>query len=97
MIGSILYGLAHVTDIVFNLITLLIIVSVGISWFNADPYNPYVQLVRNLTEPMYKPLRKWTQNISGPVDISPMIVILIVVFLQKSIPKYLMSLSLQLQ
>jgi len=97
MISSILYGLAHVTAIIFNLAMLLIILSVGISWFNADPYNQYVQLVRNLTEPLYRPFRKWTRNIGGPIDLAPLIVMLVLVFLQKSIPTYLMSLSHQLK
>jgi YggT family protein len=97
MISSILLGLAHVANIVFNLAVLLVIVSVGISWFNADPYNQYVRLVRNLTEPVYRPFRRWTSRIGGPIDIAPMIVMIIIVFLQKSIPAYLMYLHQQLR
>jgi YggT family protein len=93
MISSILVGLAAVINIVLSLVQILVFISVGLSWFSADPYNPYVQMVRGLTEPMYKPFRRWTSKISGPIDISPILVILIIVFLQKSLPTYLMSLS----
>ena len=97
MISSVLYGLAHLSNIVLNLLSLIIIVSIGISWFNADPYNPYVRMVRSLTEPLYRPFRKFTQKISGPIDFSPMIVMFIIIFLQKSLPRYLMLLSHQLE
>ena len=97
MISSILYGLAHVTSIVLNLVTLLVIISVGISWFQADPYNQYVRIIHSLTEPMYRPFRRWTQRFSAPIDLAPLCVMLIVVFLQKAVPTYLMSLSYQLK
>ena len=97
MLASILYGLAHVVSIVLNMVMLVIIVSVGITWFGGDPYNPYVRMIRSLTDPMYQPFRRWTRNIGGPIDLSPMVVMLIVVFLQKSMPMFLMDLSQQLK
>ena len=97
MLSSILYGLAHLSNIILNMLSLIIIVSIGISWFSADPYNQYVRIVRSLTEPMYRPFRKFTQRLSGPIDFSPMIVMLIIIFLQKSLPRYLMLLSHQLE
>ena len=45
MIPILLQGLAHVANIVLQIITLLLIVSIGISWFNADPYNQYVRIL----------------------------------------------------
>jgi len=97
MAASLLYGLAHVVNIVLNLVMLLIIVSIFISWFSADPRNPYVRMVRSLTEPMYQPVRRLTSRIPGPLDLAPMVIILVVVFLEKSVPMYLMSLSQQLK
>ncbi len=95
MTSSVYYGLAHLTDIIFNLITLLIIISVGISWFSADPYNPYVRLVHKITEPMYRPFRRLLGRFTGPLDLAPMFVMLIIVFLQKTIPAYFMLMSVQ--
>ena len=46
---------------------------------------------------MYKPFRRWTANIGGPIDIAPMIVMIIIVFLQKSVPAYLMYLHTTLR
>ena len=97
MIPILLQGLAHVANIVLQILTLLLIVSIGISWFNADPYNQYVRMVRSITEPMYRPFRRFTSRIEGPFDFAPMIVMLIVVFLTKTVPAYLMYLSIQLK
>lgn len=88
MIKSLLSGLIALLPIVFNLLTLLIILSVVISWVNADPYNPLVQLVRRLTEPMFRPFRKLTKGITGPFDLAPLIVLLILVFLQNVLYSY---------
>lgn len=95
MASSVFYGLAHVFNIIFNLLTLLVIVSVALSWFSADPRNPYVQMIRSLTEPMYKPFRRLTSRFTGPFDLAPMLVILIIILLEKIIPTYLMKLSQQ--
>lgn len=97
MVSSLLYGLAHVTDIVFNLMSLVLIISIALSWFGADPYNQYVRLVRGLSEWICAPLRPFTSRIGGPFDLAPTLAMLIIVFLQKSIPMYLMRLSHQLQ
>lgn len=93
MISSILIGLAQVVGVVLDLATYLILGSAVISWVNADPYNPIVRTINGLTEPMYRPFRRFTQNFSGPIDLAPMIVILIIIFLRASLPRYLMILA----
>ena len=97
MIANILMGLAYISDIILNLISLIVIASIAMSWFHVDPYNPYVQMIRRFTEPMYRPFRKWTRKISGPIDFSPMIIMMIIVILQKTIPGYFMTLAHQIK
>lgn len=87
---------AHILDILFNLTQLVVIASVVVSWVNADPYNPIVRMIHAMSEPIYRPIRKYTGRISSNIDLSPLIVILIVVFLQKSLIPYLIELSREL-
>ncbi len=75
-------GIARVLEIVLNMVQLLVIASVLVSWVGADPNNQIVAVVRNITEPMYRPFRRLTRNLPGPIDWAPMIVLLIVVFCQ---------------
>ena len=95
MISSVLYGLAHVTTIILNLALAVMIISVGISWFQPDPRNQFVSAIQSLTVPMYAPFRFLTRKIPGPFDFAPFFAMLVIVFLQKVIPIYLMELSFQ--
>jgi len=51
--------------------------AVIISWVNADPYNPIVRFIHNLTEPVMAPVRRkmWKLTYRTQLDFSPMIVI----------------------
>ena len=83
---GILYALAQVIEIILNMVQLLIFLSVLISWFSADPRNPLVNMVRTLTEPMYAPIRRHlTGRIPLPLDFAPMVLWLLVIFIQKVI------------
>ncbi len=59
----------------------IIIFRVIVSWVNADPYNPIVQFLYQVTEPVLYPIRTRLPYIGG-IDISPLIVIFIIWFLQ---------------
>lgn len=89
MLQSLVAGLLAIIPMFFNFLQILILLSVVISWVNADPYNPYVQLIRRLTEPMYRPLRRWTDRVGGPFDLAPLLLIFILVFLQNVLYTYL--------
>ena len=91
--GHFINGLAFLLDLIFNLVQLLVIASIIISWVNADPYNPIVRTITSITAPLYRPLRRFTSRIPGPFDWAPLVVILIIVFLQKSLIPYLVELS----
>lgn len=93
MISSILYGLATIVAFLLDLLMMVIFASALISWVDANPYNRFVMIIRQLTEPLYRPFRKLTRNIALPIDLSPMIVIIIVMFLKSALPHYLYYLA----
>ena len=57
-------------NIVFRLISLLIVVNVVFSWIRPNPSNPIVKFIYSITEPIIEPFRRI--NIGGPVDFSPL-------------------------
>lgn len=73
----------YVIDMVFNMIQVLVVGSIIVSWVGADPSNPIVQMLRGTTEPLYRPLRPLARMIPGPLDWSPVILLLIVGFLHR--------------
>ena len=81
--------ISFVLELALNMAQVIVIASVLISWVGADPYNALVQLIRNITEPMYRPFRKITQGFSGPIDLAPLIVLLIIATIQKGFLPYL--------
>ena len=81
-------GIAYVLSMVMNLVTIVIIASIIVS-FIGDPYNQLVQMVNRVAEPIYKPFRGISSKIPGPLDFTPIFVFAVVIFLQKSVIAYL--------
>jgi len=89
MFAPLAEGIARVLEIILNMVQLLVIASVLVSWVGADPSNQIVSVVRNITEPLYRPFRRLTRNLPGPIDWAPMIVLLLVVFCQYGVIPYI--------
>lgn len=81
--GNLFLAIAKVLDIIFEAYKWIIIISAVISWVNPDPYNPIVRFLHSVTEPALRPVRRIIGYRLGPVDISPVVVILVIVFIQK--------------
>ncbi len=60
----------------------VVIIAALISWVNPDPYNPIVRFLYSVTEPVFRPIRRLIGYRLGPIDISPIIVILAIIFMQ---------------
>ena len=71
VLANLFAALAQLVQVVFQIYWLLIIVRVLISWVNPDPFNPIVQGLSRLTDPILEPLRRVIPTI-GPIDISPL-------------------------
>ena len=54
-----------------------------ISWVNPDPYNPIVRFLYNVTEPVLDFLRRRLPLVVGGVDLSPLAVVGVIIFLQR--------------
>ena len=55
--------------------SLIVLVSVVLSWLNLADDNPLVSVTRTLTEPVLGPIRRLLPS-AGGIDISPMILLL---------------------
>ncbi len=76
IIGNILSAIAGLLSTLISIYTFIIIASAVISWVNADPYNPIVKTLRQLTEPVYYRIRKALPfTMAGGFDFSPLILI----------------------
>jgi len=81
-IGNVILGIARVLGVVLNIYMWVIIIRALLSWVNPDPYNPIVQFLTRVTEPVLRPLRKLVPTWKMGIDLSPLIAILIIYFLE---------------
>jgi len=92
---NVLLGTATVLDYVLWLYMWIIIARALISWVNPDPWNPIVQFLDRATEPVLAPIRRWMGGRMG-IDLSPIIAILILTFLQFAVVQSLKDLALRM-
>jgi len=94
VLSNLLAATAQVLNIVFTVYYWIIIIRALLSWVNPDPFNPIVQLMQNLTEPVLAPVRKLLPfSLRFSVDISPLIVLLGLIFLKSFLVRTLLDLS----
>ena len=82
VVGYFLSALSSTVYYVLELYTYIVIARALISWVNPDPWNPIVQFLEKITEPALAPIRRLIGWRLG-IDISPIVLILFLTFLQK--------------
>lgn len=97
VIANFIDALASVIDLVLWAYVWVLVARALVSWVNPDPYNPIVQALYKLTEPVLSPVRRVLGSYSLGIDFSPMIVILVIYFLQKFLVRTLYDIAIQLR
>jgi YggT family protein len=76
-------AIATVIHYVLTFYMWLVVARAVLSWVNPDPYNPIVRFIYNVTEPVLGWVRRKLPINFGPMDVSPIIVFLAIIFLQQ--------------
>ncbi|MBM4127026.1 MAG: YggT family protein [Nitrospira sp.] len=95
VMGNVLLGFATVLDYGLTFYTWIIIARALISWVSPDPWNPIVQFLDRVTEPVLSPIRRrlgWRMG----VDLSPLVAIVAITFLQIAVVQSLKDWALQM-
>jgi len=82
VLGNFMIALAGIVDFLLTAYMWIIIGRAVISWVNADPYNPIVRFLYEVTEPLLGRIRRFLPISMGGVDFSPVILIIVIMFLQ---------------
>jgi YggT family protein len=93
VLGNLLIAVAKILDLALTIYMWIIIGRAVISWVNPDPYNPIVQFLYRVTEPVLSPIRSRIPFGNMGIDISPILVILAIVFLQSFLVRSMMELA----
>jgi len=93
VIGNFLGALATLLDFALSAYMWIIIGRAIISWVNADPYNPIVRFLYEVTEPVLARIRRVVPIFGGGLDFSPMILIFALIFLRSFLVPTLQQLA----
>ncbi len=96
MLGNFLLAIAKLINFVLGAYIWVVIGRAVISWVNADPYNPIVRFLVQITEPVLSRIRRYLPPMGG-LDLSPMILILAIIFLQSFLVPTLEQIAMHLQ
>ncbi len=97
VLSNLLQGVAVILDIALTIYMWVIIIRAILSWVNPDPYNPIVQFLHSITEPVLYRVRKALPLPGMGLDLSPIIVLLAIIFLQTFLVQTLKTAALNLQ
>jgi YggT family protein len=101
--ANVLLALAKIVELADGLLTVykyILLASVVISWVNADPYNPIVNFIYRVTEPLLRRIRR-RMPATGMIDLSPLVAFALIYVLQivvfNTAYQYLMTASMSLK
>ncbi len=83
-------GMANAIGVLADFLTILVLVSVILSWF-MSPYHPLRAAIDRIVDPMLNPIRRVVPT-AGMFDFSPLILMILIEFLARVLTSILLSL-----
>jgi len=80
--GNFISAVTQILDLLLRLYFWIIIIRALLSWVQPNPYHPLVRFLHAITEPVLSRLRRFLPRGLGPVDLSPLVAVLIIYFLR---------------
>lgn len=96
VLSNFIVALARIINIVLTLYMWIIIFRALISWVNPDPYNQIVIILYRITEPVLGPIRRMLPLRNIGIDFSPVVVLLVIMFLKYFLVETLIQLAQRL-
>jgi YggT family protein len=97
LFSNLLLAVARLLELVLWAYFWIIIARAVLSWVNPDPFNPIVRFLYRVTEPVLRPIRRRMPMMQMGLDLSPMLVILAIYFLQAFLVESLRDLAVSLR
>ena len=94
--GNVLEAIATILGWILEIYMWVIIIRALISWVNPDPWNPIVQFLQRVTDPVLYQIRKRLGVGGMGFDFSPIIAILLIWFLQIAVVGSLKDLAFRM-
>jgi YggT family protein len=93
ILANFLGAVAQALTLVLQLYMWIVIARALISWVNPDPGNPIVRFLYHATEPLLYRVRRAVPFFAGGIDLSPLLVLVAIYFLQAFLVQSLLDLA----
>ncbi len=93
ILSTFIEAVAQVLHMIIFLYIWIVIIAALITWVQPNPYNPIVQVLMRLTQPVYAFVRRYIPTVIGGIDLSPIIIILALQFIDNFFVKLLFGLA----
>ncbi|MBI4004422.1 MAG: YggT family protein [Candidatus Omnitrophica bacterium] len=98
ILGNLFEALAVILDKALWLYSIVVFIAVMISWVSPDPFNPVVQFLRSVTQPVFDWIRaRLPFAVIGMLDLSPIILLMFLWFARQFLVKSLFDLAFHLR
>jgi len=97
IIANLLSALAVILHYVLTIYMWVIVARAIISWVNPDPYNPIVRFLYQTTEPVLYRVRRMLPMPMTGLDFSPIVVFIIILFLENFLVRTIQEIAVRLQ
>ncbi len=97
LLSNVVLALAKLLQLVLEAYFWIIIARAILSWVNPDPYNPVVRFLHRVTEPVLRPIRYRLPTLAAGLDLSPVVVLLVIKFVEWSLVDSLRDFGLSLR
>jgi YggT family protein len=84
----------RISDALFFVLFWAIVIRVFISWFSPDPFNPLVQFLSGITDPILNFFRRFLPLQIGMMDFAPFVVLILIQLLQMAVNRGLIQLMM---
>lgn len=95
VLSNFIVAVARVLDMVLEIVKWFILIRALISWVSPDPFNPIVQFLTRVTEPILAPIRRLLPQM--PFDLSPIIAFLVILFLKQFLVQTLFDIAFSMR
>ena len=99
ILGNLLQAVTLILNSLLTLYFWVLVIRVVMSWVNADPYNQIVRFFASVTDPVLYAVRRWLPfpTVVGMVDLTPLLLLLFIQFLQIFVIGSLSDMALRLR
>jgi YggT family protein len=93
IISTFLKAIASLLHMLLQTYIWIVIIAAVLTWVRPDPYNPIVQIIYKITNPAYVFVKRYIPTMVNGIDLSPIIIILGLQFIDMFLVKILYQIA----